>query len=47
MPWGRDATGKLVRHNSQNVQNLFVGTRGVVNVRVARRLRIDFSNRDR
>jgi threonine dehydrogenase-like Zn-dependent dehydrogenase len=33
---GRDATGKLVRHNGQDVQNLFVGTRVVVNFRVAR-----------
>src|SRR6266498_4565667 len=32
---GRDATGKLVRHNGQDVQNLFVGTRVVVNFRVA------------
>jgi len=24
---GRDTTGKLVRHNSQDVQNLFIGTR--------------------
>ncbi len=33
---GRDATGKLVRHNGEDVQNLFVGTRVVVNFRVAR-----------
>jgi hypothetical protein len=32
----RDATGNLFRHNGQDVQTLFVGTRVVVNFRVAR-----------
>jgi hypothetical protein len=36
MPRAAVRTGKLVRYNGQDVQNLFVGTRVVVNFRVAR-----------
>jgi hypothetical protein len=36
MPRAAMRHAKLVRHNGQDVQNLFVGTRVVVNFRLAR-----------